>query len=244
MGLWSRIKKAAKKVWRVVKATVRVVSRTVLGIVTHVVPGGLDLLLGFLLWPRKRLRLHVFILTVDSPNPDGGVGRAPVLPEQDVLAVVENTKRIYRKLFNVDVRPYSKGFVEILNDEAPASALDFECGAGSEFGESGEFFAKHLAGWNAIPISLTFPITVFVVRELKGAASGCSLAIFGDYVVIDEQGLKEDNMIALPHEMGHTCSLWHSGTSTNLMHEGPPAGENAKWFQKNLLRSSRHVQYW
>jgi hypothetical protein len=23
-----------------------------------------------------------------------------------------------------------------------------------------------------------------------------------------------------------------------------PAGDGAKWFQKNLLRSSRHVQYW
>jgi len=70
------------------------------------------------------------------------------------------------------------------------------------------------------------------------------MSVIGEYVVIDEQGLKEDNMIALPHEMGHACGLWHSGTSTNLMHAGPPAGENVKWFQKNILRSSRHVQWW
>lgn len=49
---------------------------------------------------------------------------------------------------------------------------------------------------------------------------------------------------ALAHEVGHTCSLWHSGTQSNLMFHTAPAGDGAKWFQKNLLRSSRHVQYW
>jgi TRAP-type mannitol/chloroaromatic compound transport system substrate-binding protein len=107
---------------------------------------------------------------------------------------------------------------------------------------AGEFFAQNIAGWNAIPISLTFPITVFVVRSLKGGALGCSMSVAGDYVVIARDGLMDN--VALPHEIGHTCSLWHSGSSNNLMYFMSPAGENVKWFQKNLLRSSRHVQYW
>lgn len=244
MGIWSSIKKAAKKVWRAVKAVVRVVVKVVIEIINRITLGLFDLIFGFFAWPRKRLRLHVVIVSVKSPNPDGGESLGPVVSEQDVATVIDNTKRIYKKLFNVDILPYSKSFIQVLPEEAPKEVLDFECSIGSEFGIAGEYFAQHLAGWNAIPISLTFPITVFVVREVVGAPSGCSMSVIADYVVIDEQGLKEDNMIALPHEIGHTCGLWHSGTATNLMHNGPPAGENIKWFQKNLLRSSRHVQWW
>lgn len=244
MGIWSSIKKAVKKVWRVVKSVARAIVRVVITIINRITLGLPDLLLGFFAWPRKRLRLHVVIVSVKSINPDGGEQLVPVVSEQDVAAVIENTKRIYKKLFNVDVLPYSKSFIEVLPEEPPTEVLDFKCSIGAEFGVAGEYFANHLAGWNAIPISFTFPITVFVVRELLEGPSGCSMSVLGEYVVIDEQGLKEDNMIALPHEMGHTCGLWHSGTGTNLMHNGPPAGENIKWFQKNILRSSRHVQWW
>jgi hypothetical protein len=244
MGLWSSIKKAAKKVWRAVKSVARVIVRIVITIINRLTLGLPDLLLGFLAWPPKRLRLHVVIVSVKSSNPDGGESLVPVVPEHDVEVVIENTKRIYKKLFNVNIRSYSKSFIEILPEEPPKEVLDFTCGIQSEFGIAGEYFANHLAGWNAIPISLTFPITVFVVRELLEGPSGCSMAVLGEYVVIDEQGLKEDKMIALPHEIGHTCGLWHSGTAANLMHNGPPADENVKWFQKNILRSSRHVQWW
>jgi hypothetical protein len=206
------------------------------------------LVLGFLSWPRKRLRLHVFILSDNGVDPDGGEVRVPVVPVEEAQDAVDNAKRIYKKLFNVEVLPYSKTFIEVLSDEAPADLLDYQCSfgssLGSEFGVVGEYIAKHLAGWNGIPISLTFPVTVFVVRSLNGAAAGCSMTVLGDYVVIDHKGLTQFDQIPLPHEIGHTCSLWHSGTATNLMHAGPPAGEHVKWFQKNLLRSSRHVQYW
>ncbi|HEU5187612.1 MAG TPA: hypothetical protein VFT87_03855 [Candidatus Saccharimonadales bacterium] len=242
MGLWSKIKNAAKKVWRVTKAVVRVVVRAVITIVNSVTFGLYDLLVGFLTWPPKKLRLHVFILTA-PPSSGGGdvVPGGQVVPAQTVLDAIERTKQLYKKRFNVTVKPYSKQFVEVLTEEAPPEALDFECGAGQEFGAAGEFFAKHLAGWNAIPVSGTFPVTVFVVRSLKGPL-GCSMSVIGDYVVIAQPGL-EDN-VGLPHEIGHTCSLWHSYSSDNLMYRQSPAGEKVKWFQKNLLRSSRHVQYW
>jgi hypothetical protein len=119
-----------------------------------------------------------------------------------------------------------------------------ECGAGAlgeEFGEAGEFFAKHLAGWNAIPISLTFPVTVFVVRDVEGT-KGCSLGPLTDYVTLDTAGVKIASTMA--HEVGHACSLWHSGSQSNLMFHDDNRGDGVKWFQKNLLRSSRHVTYW
>jgi hypothetical protein len=150
-------------------------------------------------------------------------------------------KRIYKKRFNVKVVPYADDFIEILKEPAPNKVLNFTCSFAGEFGEAGEYFANHLAGWNAIPISFTFPVTVFVIKNLKGPL-GCSMSVVGDYVVIGNDGLNDN--VALPHEVGHTCSLWHSGSSDNLMYKMSPAGEKVKWFQKNLLRSSRHVQYW
>jgi hypothetical protein len=236
MGFWSGLKKLVKKVVRAVKAVVRIVVRVVITIVNSLTLGLFDLLLGFFCWPRKRLRLHVFIASADGK---------PVASVADVMPTIERVKQIYKNRFNVEVRPYSESFVEIIKEPAPASVLDFECGAaafGSEFGEAGDFFAKHLAGWNGIPISLTFPITVFVVRSITDGALGCSLSVVGDYIVIAPPGLAERT--ALAHEIGHTCSLWHSGTQSNLMFHQSPAGDEAKWFQKNLLRSSRHVQYW
>ena len=236
MGFWSGLKKLVKKVVRAVKAVVRIVVRVVITIVNSLTLGLFDLLFGFFTWPRKRLRLHVFICSVDGK---------PVASVADVMPTIERAKKIYKDRFNVEIRPYSETFVEIIKEPAPASVLDYEGGAaafGSEFGEAGEFFAQHLAGWNAIPISFTFPITVFVVRSLSDGLLGVSLSVAGDYIVIAPPGLAERT--ALAHEMGHTCSLWHSGTQSNLMFASSPAGDEAKWFQKNLLRSSRHVQYW
>ena len=240
--MWGWIKKAAKKVWRVVKAVVRIVVRVVVEVLGRVL-GLLDLLLGFIAWPPKRLRLHVFILwTQPPPSPD------PLPPiEQVVQDAIDRTKKLYKDKFNVNVRPYSKTFMETLNGPFPDGVLDFECGIGPEFGEAGEYFAKHLAGWVGIPISLTFPITVFVVRDLTGGDLGCSLSVIGDYVVIDREGLLDN--VALAHEIGHSCGLspgpgWHDWTPSNLMYKQSPAGENVKWFQKNILRSSRHVMYW
>jgi hypothetical protein len=235
--MWSKFKKALKKVWRAVKAAVRIIVRVIITVVNAFTLGLPDLLLGFIAWPPKRLRLHVFILWNEPPG--GGDPQPPI--EQVVQAAIDRTKKIYKDKFNVNVRPYSKTFMETLEGPFPDPVLDFECGIGQEFGEAGEFFAGHLAGWNAIPISLTFPVTVFVVRSLKGPL-GCSMSVIGDYVVIARDGLMDN--VALPHEIGHTCGLWHSGTPSNLMFKSSPAGENVKWFQKNILRSSRHVQYW
>jgi hypothetical protein len=236
--MWSWIKKKARQIWRGVKAVVRIIVRVVITFINAFTYGLYDLLLGFIAWPPKRLRMHVFILWDEQPG--GGDPLPPI--EQVAQEAVDRTKKLYKDKFNVDVRPYSKTFIEKLNGPVPDSVLDFECGLGQEFGEAGEFFAQHLAGWNGIPIALTFPITVFVIRSFKGQDLGCSMYVLGDYVVITRQGLMEN--VTLAHETGHTCGLWHSGTSNNLMFRSSPAGENVKWFQKNILRSSRNVQYW
>ncbi|HYH71174.1 MAG TPA: hypothetical protein VEX16_07690 [Methyloceanibacter sp.] len=246
MGLWSSIKKAAKKVWRAAKAVVRVVVRAVIEVLNRVTFGLLDLVFGFFAWPRKRLRLHVFILWSETPPVIEGNPAPPI--EQVVQDAIEVTKRIYKERFNVDVLPYSKSFIQVIQDPVPDYALDVSCNLGIEFTEAGEYYAGLLAGWNVIPITGTWPVTVFVVRDLKGFDLGCSMSVIADYVIVDRSGI-ETSPITLPHEIGHTCGLspgpgWHDWTPGNLMYKEAPAGENVKWFQKNLLRSSRHVQYW
>jgi hypothetical protein len=235
MGLWSKIKKAAKKVWQKVKAVVRTVVKVITEVIGRVL-GIFDLLLGFIAWPPKKLRLHIFILT----NSDGN----PVVNTTDLDNSIAFAKKTLKDKFNVKLLPYSKQFVEIIEEPAPAKALEVSCDFEAfkeEYGDAGEYFAKHTAGWNAIPISVKFPITAFVVENVVNK-QGCSLGPLSDYLTIDPEGVKSGSTLA--HEIGHSCGLWHSGTVSNIMFKNPNRGNGAKWFQKNLLRSSRHVMYW
>lgn len=231
MGFWSRVK-------HFVKSVVRQVVRLVVTIVHNIIPNGLDLLFGFLKWPPKHLRIHIFILT----DP---LTLKPVMSSADLTASIDFAKTTFKDKFNVKLHKYSKDWVEILTDNPPDGALEPGCGGGlygQEFGEAGNYFAKHTAGWNAIPITIIYPITIFVVRDVK-EKNGCSLGPLTDWIVIDPAGVKEEDSLA--HEIGHACNLWHSSTVSNLMYKSPVnRGNNSKWFQRNLLRSSRHVNYY
>jgi hypothetical protein len=141
----------------------------------------------------------------------------------------------------VKVLAYSKNQVEIIEEQAPQSALEVACDGSDLFGDDGDFFAHHLAGWNAIPIALTFPVTAFIISNIKDT-KGCSLGPLTDYVLVDRDGVFVPSTLA--HELGHACNLWHSGTKSNLMYHPDDRGDGVKWFQRNLLRSSRHVTYW
>lgn len=213
---------------------VRVVVRVVTTIIGAVL-GIFDLLLGFIAWPPKKLRLQIFILSDQS---------GPLVDPGDLKPAIDFAKKTLKDRFNVKLVSYGENMIQIIEEPAPRAALEVSCDSGAlkeEFGEAGEYFANHLTGWNAIPISLTFPITAFVVRDVKGKI-GCSLGPLSDYITLDKEGAKSESTLA--HEIGHCCSLWHSGSKSNLMWPDADRGNQVKWFQKNLLRSSRHVLYW
>lgn len=221
--------------WSKVKSTVRQVVRVVVEAVNRLTLGFADLLLGFVAWPRKKLRLHIVVLADAN---------GPLVSDADLVPAIEYVTRIFKDRFNVNVVPYGRSMVQAMKDPAPAAVLDIECGWEAwkaDFGEVGDFFAKHLAGWNAIPISATFPVTVYVVRNITGT-KGCSLGPLTDFIVVDRDGIAVASTMA--HEIGHACGLWHSRTQSNLMYHPDNRGDRVKWFQKNLLRSSRHVQFW
>lgn len=90
MGLWSsiknRVKKALKRAWRVVKAVVRVVVRVVMTVV-GVVLGIFDFLLGFVAWPQKKLRLHIFILANQA---------GPLINAADLTPAIDFARKTFK----------------------------------------------------------------------------------------------------------------------------------------------------
>jgi hypothetical protein len=238
MGLWSKIKKAAKKVWNAVKGAARAVVKVVTWVVGFVI-GAVSSIILF--WLQKKIRLHVCIL-----HPPGGKELASVAEAE---ASVNRAAQIIKDKFDVKVKHYGKPYVEIIKEAAPASALGTECSASGygaiEYGEAGSFFAKYTAGWNVFPITLVFPVTVFVVQSIKHNGAdwrGCSSGLLTDYVLVTPDGLKDDT--TLTHEIGHACNLFHRDDKANLMYHGASRGKSVTGWQKWWFRASRHVNYW
>jgi hypothetical protein len=114
-----------------------------------------------------------------------------------------------------------------------------------ETGDAGDYFRRHTAGWvGGIPISLSFPITVFIVKSIPGAL-GCTIPFLSDYVLVSVDALKLE--VVMAHEIGHRCNILpEHDDPRNLMFSGGmgnvPLHKLVGW-QENFVRSSRHVTY-
>jgi len=126
------------------------------------------------------------------------------------------------------------------------SALSGKISGGAlnnEFSEAGEYFAKHTAGWGWLRMSLYYPITVFIVRNITGKI-GCSLGPLTDYVTLSVNGVASNSTMA--HELGHCCGLLHrENEMDNLMYPSKTRTNNKiTGWQKNVVRTSRHCTFW
>jgi hypothetical protein len=249
MSFWSRVKNIAKKALHIIKAVVRVVVR-IIAIVLSIPFKAFDLVFGWFGWPRKKLKIHIAVLR--TPN-------GPLIPYDKLETLwpsIDLLKKTFKDHGNVEVRPYSSGnkreidnWAQIVEDVAPHAALNVDCGWGSlwnEFGEAGDFFAKHSAGSvGGIPISLAFPVTIFVVEDVLDKA-GCAVPLVTDYCTVEYTQFMPIDGSTPAHEVGHLCNLWHSGQHVNLMFANRPERYEPywlHWWQRNLVRSSRHVTY-
>jgi hypothetical protein len=238
MSLWSRIKKAAQWVGRKVKGFVRLVVKIIVTVVSFVINGIGSL---FLPWLEKKIRIYVCIL-----HP---AGQKELVSVQEAEASVQRAAQIIKDRFDTKTLHYGTPYIDIIKEAAPDKALDADCSftgyLRSEFGMASDFYSRHTAGWNAIPISLVYPVTVFVVRSVrngKDSWSGCSFGLLTDYIVITPDGVRDPSTLA--HEIGHTGFLLHRDDSNNLMHHSLPRGTSITGWQKWLFRTSRHVNFW
>lgn len=215
----------------IVVAISGVLFRTIIDVMHRLVINIFDTAFGFFNWPRKKLRIKIFIL------PDPEAGQTPSV--DNLTDQINYAVRSFGKNFNVGILPHKKNstFTEILTTLPPREALYVKGGAGAlaeELKMAGSFFAANLSG-------VIYPVTVFIVKDIKGA-DGCSLGPMSDYVTIDHRGLK--NVSVLAHELAHACGLWHIKKKENLLFTDRTRGDEVKWWQKNVFRGSRHVTYW
>lgn len=224
--------------WRVVKTLARHILKIGITLLHNIVPNAPDLLFGFLKWPQKHMRIHIYILS----DP---LTLKPVIASPALRASIDYAITTFKNNFNVKLHQYANHWEEVLADAAPLSARQPGCGItaySQEFGEAGDYFNRHLAGWKAIAgVPFTYPITVYVVKDVQGTR-GCSLGPVTDYIVVDPDGIQNVNTLA--HELGHACNLWHTGKKSNIMYHHYTRGNGSNWIQCNIFRSCRHINYY
>jgi len=218
------------KSWNIIKGVVRIGTRIIIEVLHRLIINLFDSLFGFFNWPKKKLRIKIFIL-----RDQHGDHR---FPEKDLDVSINYARKVFKKNFNVELMAHHKNsFVEVLQNTSPVEALHVRGGPGAlsdEFNIAGSFFASKLSG-------VFFPVTVFVVKNIKGA-SGCSLGPISDYVTLDTVGAKQTSVLA--HELAHACGLWHISERSNLLYPYTDRDDEIRWWQKNIFRSSRHITYW
>ena len=240
MGLWGKIKKAAKKAVKAVKAVKQAVKQviSIVKMVVNRVGGALDFfgsLIG--IRPRKKLRLRVVILRDKTGN--------PLVTEKELEPSLSEARRVFDKEVQTSILAAGGKLIVTLDEAAPSGALDVGCGASAwkeDFGEAGNFFSQHSANNLAgFLFGYAAPVTVFIVHNVAGEG-GCSLWTLVNYVTVDLGGLKDRTKRVLAHEVAHACGLWHSKSRDNLMFADVP-GEKLKRWQEAFFRNSRHVTF-
>lgn len=249
MGWWKKLKRA-------VKTVVRQAATVCWAAVHNIIPNGLDLLLGFLKWPQKKMRIRINILTEPNngkPRPIISINTTtdpvtglPVITysNPNLIKAIDFAKKVFKEEFNVKI--VSNG-IYIVPDIPPDVALNPSCSGlyGQDFGEAGEFYASHgYYGsfiWGVFQFNPIYPIDVFVVSSVGGKI-GCSLGPLTNWVVISPPGI--DNESTLAHELAHACNLWHRPNVSSLMYHDKIRGRTTKLWQANFFRSCRHVNYY
>lgn len=112
------------------------------------------------------------------------------------------------------------------------------------------FYRDHLAPRPALGV-VGDPVTVIVVRSIAGRATGCSLGMTADWVVVEaslfDQGSAHTyDETVLAHELGHALNLPHHPNPANLMSpvSSPPnaiRGTALSGWQAAVLQANRHT---
>ena len=186
------------------------------------------------------LRVQVVILR----GPDGPLCEAtaigPALDRADEILRVDAGIRIRV----TEVRTVSEVAPDVALDPRADRSLLLDDVLGRT-----EFYRRHSAA-PAVPTVAT-PVTVVVVRSIAGHATGCTLGISADWVIVEASLFDPDDHshydeTVLAHEVGHNLNLPHHRDPGNLMYpvSSPPGqvrGTRLTGWQAAVLQSSRRV---
>lgn len=182
--MFSRIKKTVRKAGRAVSS----ISRQGVSLVKEGanrfigLPGYVVSRTGFI-WPMK-MQLRVVILRDENNN--------LVADPKDVRPSIEEAQKIFKREANVRIQPFDNNFILPAAIPAPREALDVRCNFGAfldELGKAGSYFKRYKARTaSSFFTGYATPITVFVVRSMKGK-KGCALGPSVRYVVVSVDGL-------------------------------------------------------
>ena len=192
--------------------------------------------------PRKKLRVQAVILRDEAGQ--------PLATESQVAECMELAKDVFAEELNVDlIPPKGSPLVMTLEENAPPECLEIGCGTSiikCIFSDAGAWYRKHHASTKAgTTIGYGAPITVFVIRDVKGK-SGCSAGVLSDYTVVDRGAINghEGSLLTIAHEIGHACDLTHFWSGTTVM-RASPNGRTRQLLRRQaaLVRSNPHVTY-
>jgi hypothetical protein len=217
--------------------------------------GILDTIMGLCgLRPEKKLRVCTIILADENGQ--------PLTAAASLVPLLQNAVDVFKQEANVRVVPagpfhYTSPFgsnetatedwIQVRNKPSRKRILDLggevaslaadliDIGGDYNLMANTEYFYP---AWRRV-IGYGAPITVLAIRSM-GQGIGRSLGPLTDYLVIDASGGGDNTLIA--HEMGHACYLWHVSNS-GLMHPYSGRGTSLNWWQRSIVRSSRHVTY-
>ncbi len=240
---WKAVKKAVNRVVQVATAAVTTILNAVkLGLIGILrIPAMIGTLLGYL--PLRQMRVYVKVLSNEQGIPLIHTAE----DRRKLLEALGEARRIFRDQVNVILVPLEyRESIKTIRSPAPKAALKPRCvengGAfADDFSDAGTFFRKHLVTTVAsIFTGYAVPITVFIVEDVQGK-KGCCL-VTTDYVTVDLSGIREAPSWTLAHELGHANNLFHWRSGDSLMRSGSIGRKDyLKWWQKPLVRSSRHV---
>jgi hypothetical protein len=158
--------------------------------------------------------------------------------------------RVFTEGAGIRVRPAA---VRTVAEPAPTSALDPHADRGllrDEIVGRTAFYRGQLGPRPALSV-VGDPVTVIVVRDIAGRATGCSLGVTADWVVVqaslfDPGDPHRYDETVLAHEVGHALNLPHHRDRGNLMCgvSSPPAdvrGTRMVGWQAALLHANRHT---
>lgn len=198
-------------------------------------PDAIGLMVGYM--PVKKIRIQVVILRDEQ-----GV---PLAEPHEVDHCWQAMEEVFMREAKVQVVPLEPRIIT-LPKAAPTEALDVHCTDGAwqeDCDVAGNYFRPHTAhtSWSKWT-GYASPVTVFVVRTVS-TIGGCSLGPLTEYVTLKAKMFRVKNPRVMAHEVGHACFLTHTEDTSRLMYPKGP-GEQLTFFEKLVLRNSRHVTYW